>query len=85
MVDLDTFLTTLYVMADTFCTTVSVEPQPGPQALLSPSEVLTLALVGQWARFQRARDFYRFAAQALRGVSYPAHALALQSVAPPAP
>ncbi len=67
MVDLDTFLTTLYVMADTFCTTsLSSVPRPGPDASLSRSEILTLALVGQWARFQSERDFYRFAQQHLR-------------------
>lgn len=66
MIDLDTFLTTLYVMGDTFCNTLPPEPQPGPEASLTRSEVLTLALVGQWARFQSERDFYRFAEQRLR-------------------
>jgi hypothetical protein len=66
MVDLDTFFTTLYVMADTFCNLLPPEAQPGPEASLTRSEVLTLALVGQWARFQSERDFYRFAEQRLR-------------------
>jgi hypothetical protein len=67
MVDLDTFLTTLYVMADTFCKTeLPAAPQPGAAPSLSPSEVITLALVGQWARFQSERDFYRYAERHLR-------------------
>ena len=66
MVDLDTFLTTLYVMADTFCHLLPLDAQPGPEASLTRSDVLTLALVGQWARFQRERDVYRFAEQRLR-------------------
>lgn len=67
MVDLDTFLTTVYVMTDTVCNTVlPPTPRPGPDASLSCSQVLTLALVGQWARFQSERDFYRFAHQHLR-------------------
>lgn len=66
MVDLDTFRTTLYVMGDTVCNTVPPEPHPGSEAALTRSEVLTLALVGQWARFPRARDVSRFAEQRLR-------------------
>ncbi len=66
MVDLDTFLTTLYVMADTFCKTLPPELQPGPDRSLTCSEVMTLALVGQWARFQSERDFYRYAERHLR-------------------
>ncbi len=67
MVDTNTFLTTLYVMADTFCKTVPVrELHPGPAPSLTPSEVLTLALFGQWAQFQSERDFYRYAERHLR-------------------
>jgi hypothetical protein len=52
MVDVDTFLTTLYVMVDDFGKT-SLPPEllPGPQAALSRSEVVTLALFGQWQGF----------------------------------
>ena len=47
MVDVDTFLTILYVMADDFFkTTLPSESYPGPQAALSRSEVVTLALFG---------------------------------------
>jgi hypothetical protein len=52
MVDVDTFLTTLSVMADDFCQPVlPPEPPPGPQAALSRSAVGTLARFGQWQRF----------------------------------
>jgi hypothetical protein len=67
MLDPDTFLTTVYVMADTFCKTLPLEPQPGGSLpSLSRSEVLTLALFGQWAHFQSERDFYRYAERHLR-------------------
>jgi hypothetical protein len=67
MVDVDTFLTILYVMADDFCTT-SLPPElhPGPQAALSRSEVITLALFGQWQSFGSERGFYRYAQRHLR-------------------
>jgi hypothetical protein len=59
MVDVDTFLTTLYVMVDDFCHSRPQKAQhPGPEASLSPSEVATLA---RWARFTSERDIYRYA------------------------
>ena len=52
MVDTDTFLTTLYVMVDDFCKTVlPPESHPGPQATLSRSEIVTLAIFGPWQGF----------------------------------
>jgi hypothetical protein len=46
MVDVDTFLTTLYVMVDDFCkASLPPEHRPGPQATLSRSEVVTLAML----------------------------------------
>ena len=67
MVDVDTFLTTLYVMIDDFCkTSLPPEPHPGPQAALSRSEVMTLAIFGQWQRFGSERGFYRYAQRHLR-------------------
>jgi len=67
MVDIDTFLTTLYVMADDFCKSQPpVKIRPGPQASLSPSEVVTLAIFGQWGRFGSERDFYRYARRHLQ-------------------
>jgi hypothetical protein len=68
MIDLDTFLTTLYVMADDFCQScLSHEKQtPGPMASLQCSEVITLALFGQWVQFPSERAFYRYAQHHLR-------------------
>jgi hypothetical protein len=67
MVDVDTFLTTLYVMVDDFCkASLPADSHPGPQAALSRSEVLTLAIFGQWQRFGSERGFYRYAQRHLR-------------------
>ena len=67
--DLDTFLTTLYVAVDDFCKAElpAERTRPGPEASLSRSEVVTLAILGQWARFGSERDFWRFAQARLRG------------------
>lgn len=62
MVDLDTFLTVLYIMIDDFdkaC--LAPERRSGPPAALSRAEVLTLALMGQWRPFASERAFYRYA------------------------
>jgi hypothetical protein len=60
MVDVDTFLTTLYVIADDFCkASLPVESPPGPHAARARSEVLTLAIFGPWQGFGSARGFYR--------------------------
>lgn len=60
MVEPHTFLTALYVMVDDFfkakCT-----PEKGPNASLTRSEVVTLAVFGQWSRFGSERGFYRYA------------------------
>jgi hypothetical protein len=58
MVDVDTFLTTLSVMVDDFCkTSLPLETPPGPQATLTRSEVVTLAIFGQWQGFGSERGF----------------------------
>src|SRR5512147_2435429 len=68
MVDSDTFLTTLYVMIDDFCKGhLAPEPRGGAPAALTRSEVLTLALFGQWQHFLSERGFYRYAQRRLRG------------------
>lgn len=66
--DQDTFLTTLYVMIDDFCQShgFAEKHRPGPAASLACSEVVTLAVFGQWARFSSERDFYRYAVGHLR-------------------
>ena len=67
MVDVDTFLTILYVMVDDFCQWQDeVAPHPGPQASLSVAEVVTLSLFGQWVHFPSERAFYRYAQEHLR-------------------
>ncbi|HET6658871.1 MAG TPA: transposase [Rubrobacter sp.] len=68
MVDVDTFLTILYVMVDDFCQSrPQKEQHPGPDASLSPSEVITLAIFARWSRFTSERDFYRYASARLIG------------------
>lgn len=73
MVDIETDLSTLYVMSDDFCKRhLPAEVlHPGPQASLSRSEVVTLALFGQWVQFKSERAFYRYAELHLRA-AFPA-------------
>ena len=66
MVDVDTFLTTLYVMVDDFCQSHPPKKRPGPEASLSDSEVIALAIFARWGRFSSERDFYRYAQSRLR-------------------
>jgi hypothetical protein len=68
MVDPDTFLTGLYVVVDEYCKAHSKPARcRGRPASLARSEVVTLALFGQWGRFASERDFYRYADRRLRG------------------
>jgi hypothetical protein len=49
-------------MVDNFCQSLTQnERRPGPDASLSPSEVVTLAIFARWGRFASERDFYRYA------------------------
>jgi len=67
MLEVDTFLTALYVMVDDFChSRPQKERLSGPDASLSPSEVITLAIFSRWSRFSSERDFYRYATDYLR-------------------
>jgi hypothetical protein len=67
MLDVDTFLTTLYVTLDDFYQSrPRKEQRPGPDASLSPSEIATLAIFARWSRFSSERDFYRYASSRLR-------------------
>jgi hypothetical protein len=70
--DLDSFLVSLYVHIDDWwqANHSSTTPRPGRPALLSGSEVLTLAILAQWPRWRSERDFWRFARAHLRG-SFP--------------
>jgi Transposase DDE domain len=68
MMDLDSFLVSLYVQIDDWwkANHPSATRRPGRPALLSDSEVLTLAILAQWPRFRSERDFWRFASSHLR-------------------
>ena len=68
--DLDSFLTSLYVSVDDWWQThylPTAARKLGRPALLADSEVLTLAILAQWPRFRSERDFWRFASAHLRG------------------
>lgn len=67
MCDPETFLIAVYVLADAFCKThLPPERRPGPPAALDRSEVVTLAVLGQWDRFRSERDCWRSADACLR-------------------
>jgi hypothetical protein len=67
MLDVDTFLTTLYVIVDDLCQSMPEQRRPGPEASLCSGEVITLAIFARWRRFSSERDFYRYAEAHLRG------------------
>jgi Transposase DDE domain len=66
--DLDSFLVAVYVLVDDWWhgQGAAARRGPGRPAVLSMSEVLTLALVAQWPRWRSERDFWRFAQAHLR-------------------
>lgn len=69
MIDIDTFLTVLYVCVDDFYKAhfpKDVLPGPGRPASLTVSEIMTLSLFSQWYMFRSQRDFYRFALRRLQ-------------------
>jgi hypothetical protein len=68
MLDLDSFLVSLYVLVDDWWKLehASEPPRVGRPALLSDPEVITLAILAQWPRFRSERDFWRFAHAHLR-------------------
>ena len=70
MADFETFVIGVYVTVDEF-RQEHLPPEPArrdPRPGLCPSEVLTLGLVGQLARFPSERAFHRFAEAHLRGL-----------------
>ena len=70
MNDPESVLTEVYVVVDDLLSTLLpvVPGRPGPPPALAPSEVITLAVMSQWARFRSERDFYRYAEQRLRAL-----------------
>lgn len=62
MFDPETCLTALYVEVDTFCKAAVPEPAPrrGRNPSLSVSEIVTLAIFGQWAEFRSERGYDRW-------------------------
>jgi hypothetical protein len=48
------------------CHSYAPKRNPGPEASLSESEVITLAIFARWNRFASERDFYRYAEANLR-------------------
>jgi hypothetical protein len=68
MLDLDSFLVSLYVLVDDWWKLehASRPPKIGRPALLSDPELITLAILAQWPRFRSERDFWRFAQAHLR-------------------
>jgi hypothetical protein len=67
MLDLDTFLITLYVLVDDQIKQFPQAPGiPGPTATLTRSEIVTLALLAQWKVFPSERAFSRYADMHLR-------------------
>jgi hypothetical protein len=69
MIDFETFVIAVYVLVDPI---VSAQPAAarrcGRRPKLWPSEVVTLALISQLARFRSERDFYRYADAQLRSL-----------------
>ena len=67
MVEVDTFLTALYVTVDDFHKSRPKERRhPGPDASLCESEIVTLAIFSRFSRFASERDLYRYAQTHLR-------------------
>lgn len=67
MLDPETFLVELYVLADEFCKhQLPPAARPGPAPALARAEVLTLALFSQWQQFPSEAAFYRWATTHLR-------------------
>ena len=68
MLDLDSFLVSLYVLVEDWWKLEhsSEPPRAGRPALLTDPELITLAILAQWPRFRSERDFWRFAWTHLR-------------------
>jgi hypothetical protein len=73
MLDIETHLMALYMMSDGSSRYyLSAEAShPGAQASLSRSEVVTLAIFGQWSQFKSERGFSRSAKAHLLRTAFP--------------
>jgi hypothetical protein len=79
MLDVDTFLTALYVIVDDLCQSqASEQRRPGPPASLSESEVLTLAIFASAGLRARGTSTALSQQQPQRCFPHPARALAGQ-------
>ena len=67
MIDIEDFITPLFVLVDDFCYGDPPLPKPGPNCNFTESEAITLLIFSQWSRFRSEREFYRFAYKELRG------------------
>lgn len=68
MMDFETFLTALYVFVEDLCARRwGPDRSRGAPRALTRSEVVTLAMAGQWEWFGSERGFYRYAQRHLRG------------------
>jgi hypothetical protein len=67
MFDVETFITWLYTVVDDYCQRCVPDlARSGPRASLTCSEVVTLAVFGQWRQFESERAFFRHACRHLR-------------------
>jgi len=68
MVDVELFITALYVLVGDFMKRQPVKKLRGNDCKLTKSEAITLLIFSQWRRFSSERDFYRFAEKHLIGL-----------------
>ena len=62
MLDVDTFLTALYVIVDDFCQSHRPNSDaPAPRPPFPRARSITLSVFARWSRFASERDFYRYA------------------------
>lgn len=71
MLSIEDFTLVVFWLVDEFCRThpdcvKQCAGRRGPKTKLSPSEIITLSVMGQWNRFDGERGFWRFAKARLR-------------------
>jgi len=65
MVDIERFITALYVLASDCLRKKPLSIRRGPTGKLTNSEAITLLIFSQWSRFRSEKHFYRFAEKQL--------------------